>query len=360
MEMKEMKMKTVAFSLAMLSLWAWADEPKKEKVVLDRVILYDGVQTAMPAPWIRVETRGEYVYLTDAISCGQLKVQASHISNAYTLHDHGSYSCAYTIAGLDLEAKSLLVLVDLQKNVITARPAVIDTRGYLVAQPSVRDSYPVARYLAAMSGTATDFFEGVTSDKTKKVKSSLDSLADVMTHLSRTRENVGQSRYVDGKLVLKHKGPMKFDPHARGLKSPTKEREPDKIFSVSEKDFSIDLLGHAEDVNGHPKPTAVYEALTKTMELLWDGYEELESASDDDAKAYFKKLIAENAQTISSELQAAIKLMREKNYHPLELVHFVNHLGDLVASIDRILQSKEGTDPGFFETLNGKRNRRGK
>ncbi|MBI1862035.1 MAG: hypothetical protein HYR96_14060 [Deltaproteobacteria bacterium] len=113
--------------------------------------------------------------------------------------------------------------------------------------------------------------------------------------------------------------------------------------------------GRGEGGFGGRTVKVLYATVQNTIEVLWQGYEQLTVASDKENQAIFQKQVSDNAKVITTELASALKLMREKRYHILEEIKFVNELGNVAAAIDTIMKGELGSDPGFLETLQTKK-----
>jgi len=317
------------------------DKQETPKIVLDDILLYDGdlSKERFYAPWIRQDHVYGKIDYTYAVNCGHLKVAlAKHVDWGWaTLEGHESYSCFATVVGFDFTNSGLLVLVDLAKQLKKKS----DQR---------HEFYPVARYLARLTGNATDFFSEVRSKKKGGTK--LANLGEVMNYLSRSINGVGQERFMDGMLKIERKGQMKWDPHNIGFEFPTDRQKFDRRFLLTEDDIVLNLISGSEDHKRYSKPEPVFAALKDTMRILSEGYKTLQQSSEENVKDDFKDFIVENAGVISRDLKNAIKLTRRKSYHPMELIHFVNQISDLIEACDDILESKLGSNPDFITILN--------
>jgi len=320
-------MRTIIF-LLVFGMSALAAEPKS-KAFVDKVMMYDGKVDSVHFPWVLNVGRP-----TSVLHCAHLQI--IRLDNGYGQNNENQlfmYNCRYSVIGIDFANKALLAFIDMHKYDHTAR--------------GLEGGFPVSRYLVSITGKPVDYFEGLEATPAGK-GSSLQSLAEVMTTLSRTKEGLGQNRFIDGEISLTPRGKPKYDPLYHGLESLPNR----KLDFGGGGAHTYKLQGTAAQNKQYPVPTEVYDALSKTMDILWEGYEDLKAGSGDEVKAAFRERIAKNAETLSGELKTAVELMRKKNYHPLELLWFVNQMGDLIASIDRILESKEGGDPGYVELIN--------
>jgi len=308
-------------------------------------IAYDGKYDSQRFPWIENIMAPNHIYM--ATKCGHLTLTYfSHIKNMWV----GNTECHFSVIAIDFHKKEFLGFVDLK---VVGRP--------------------FARYLASISGEPTEFFEDLQTFKPLGDKK-LERLARILTRLSRVNTTFTQNRYVDGLLVLKKRGGWKFDPLGFGFSKPNENWEsytdgipiinfskPDKQMGNSlpgmgfgDEFISYKILATSKDINDFVDIKKLDNTIATTLEILWDGYEDLKLNSDEDNKETFRRHIRKNAKTISEELSQLIEQLRKEKFQVMEMVYFLNETSELIAAIDAILLDEVGSDPDFIELIKEK------
>ncbi len=320
-------MKNLLLALFAVSSPLFALEQQKD-LVMPYEVKWDGPMEMLPFPWVQDKSVREPRYgashANANIYCGPLDYLDQKTLVPWL-------DCYYSIVSFNFRTREIIAIVDFA---------------------TANRSKTALRYVAAISGQPESYVEFL-NEPAKVGGTKETSIANVLDRLTQFGVKFKQERFVDGKLNIRHLGKWKFDPFdALGFK------ENKGAFRFEARDYPVIYpKGATEfDLKGgqtkYPnRPTEVYDALATTTQLLKEGLEELKLQSDDDAKEVFVNRIKANAKIISLELTHALAVMRTRPYQNMELVHVVNGLCDLIASLDDLIQDKLGAEPGFIETL---------
>lgn len=268
-----------------------------------------------------------------------------------------SVSCGalqvYDPSGLDYGEEGYSDYVDNPNELATSHcffsPITIDFKTReIIAYVDVSDAHsvPYARNVQAISGKPTVFAEAL-QNYTTTGDSKIDSLAKMLSRLSNLDTSYGQSRHEEGLLFMRSiDSSVKIDPLKRGISLGG------NLKTYGHTDIQIRAITErSQPVVAYESTKQVVAKLSKTIDVLWSGYEQLKLESNRENQELFSKLIAENAAEMSKELKATMVLLRTKRFHPMELILVVNRLSDLIEAVDRIMKDEEGQGPGFIEII---------
>lgn len=284
-------------------------------------IAYDGNYHSQRFRWIRKYTPDDG-FVADTISCGPLSMWHLKLLTRKA-------QCHFSVIAIDFHKNEFLGFVDIKI-----------------------DGWPIARYVASMSGKATEFFENFEKVNPLGDKKT-ERLSRILTRLSRINIDFTQNRYVDGKLDLTVRGKLKFDPLGFGFQFTRGSWNSYPSFNFRDKTKSYDILGTSDDL-GYQDIKNLDKTIATTLEILWDGYENLKQNSDEDNKDIFREHIRNNAKEIHDELHKLVVQLRKEKFQVIEMIYYLNEMSELIAAIDAILLDEVGSDPDFMTLIKEK------
>jgi len=321
----------------------------EEKIMNGGVLFFDAAPPFRD--WFREIRKSDPDNLRSA-SCGHINAFAVHRRTSYSVHyaynpnflgSGTTFQCAYSVIGFDFKKREVLVFIDME---------ALKGNDYFLNETKT-ESVPIARYFAGVSGEPTDFF-GDIHELEKNGDKKIDTLAEAIQALSFARQKFAQKYYTDGKLSLRARGAMKFDPHRKGMTFPS-DANGTLALTMSENSNPIGVVMNSSPSNSNPGVHSIREGFDKlkvTIGTLRDGYSKLKINSDSENRDVFRQHLRVQAPKMAEEFGGLMKMLQSNKFYIVELVYLVNTLSDLADSIDQILKDELGKGPDFMTTIN--------
>jgi len=240
--------------------------------------------------------------------------------------------CKLNILQIDLSDSKLIAAIDVISN----------------NEETDNKDVVLLRQLVEISGQATDYAGALRAKSLGSGK--IDTVGRALTVLLNWGKGLGQRRYEDGTIkVKKLSTPPLVNP--LGNENLTIIGAPSNSYNsenrYSSRGSTFDFEPKFEPGVDHSDKKELYKAIEKTLELLWDAFDGLKLVSDEEAQEAFYGTLMQNKHLIREEFSELIDLIRKNPYHPMEVLHLVNSLTNLIASIDEILKGDAGSLPDF-------------